>query len=309
MLMLSVVCIGVLLQSTTNICSQNKQGWRDWFWSNFTSKVQETAPTAAGAALGSFVVGQTGSDSIASEYMETLKPIGVTDPYIAYATGAILTIGIFTWIGFAIGEVLKLEKELKDRDLREIRSMKGWATILGRIKEIENILRFVIANPLIYPTRSSRINVLLKKDEFLENINDQDDILRDACNQLIREINAVTYSEKQFEEDQKIDSYIMTLRAQIFAQPTLEDQIVALEAMQDQQKTIDQMRGYLSLYYRLKNQLEVEKQLTPEQKTARGNWKAEASKTLQEPVEKVKMDEGKREAYRAMMRMRQQRNQ
>ena len=63
------------------------------------------------------------------------------------------------------------------------------------IQKIKGDLLVLVNNPLLYPTRSSKINALLKKDEFLQYVNDQDDLVQESCNQLIQEISAIEYSK------------------------------------------------------------------------------------------------------------------
>ena len=83
----------------------------------------------------------------------------------------------------------------------------------------------------------------------------------------------------------------------------LETQVAELKKIEGQQKTIQEMKGYLSLYYRLINKLEFEKgstyklkqheivpQFTPQQQTQFDTYKKQLEDIArQEQLEKVIM--------------------
>jgi hypothetical protein len=237
-LILIVAFVCLTGQPNSNMCAENKQSWADWFRSKFSPRETALAKTAV-ASAGAALAGQ----AALSSWRYGIHPIDA---------------------GFAIGGIYGI---VMQNIIQEI--LKNYPNRTDKVRAIKDNLIVAVNNPLLYPTRSSKINVLVKKDEFLAYVNDQDSLLQDACKELSSEINAIVYSDAQYAEDQKIDGYISQLKAKISSWPTVEGQIAALERMQDQQKTIAQMQGYLSLYFRLKNQLELEKQLTPEQKMVR----------------------------------------
>jgi len=268
-LILVAIFLCVMLQSNLSWCSGSlqpkKQTWGEWLSSIFTygrpkeralGQMKEDYPISALGSIAGYAV--------ASKYPQIQSHIekGVKLNIMAMQeiTGlnslSLGTIGVslfFSIYAVAIGRWITLYKT-------------GKFLRTDALLEIKNYLRIAIGNQLLYPTRSSKINVLIKKDEFLEYINDQDDLLNEACRQLIEEINTDDYPEDQENEDKKINKYISNLKVSIDSFPSLESKINALKRMENQQETVEKMRGYLSLYYRLQNKLEVEKKLAPEQK-------------------------------------------
>lgn len=250
-----VVVAYMLLQSSGVHGAQGpKQSWTDWAWSlmpgrpeETKARVKEILPVSAAGAVAGYAAAKT--------FPKLTERMGsaVFDVMIENVSSSQL--------GTAI---LVLDFMVYAQIIREMISYyrTGRPSRADAVQAIKDYLRIAIGNLLFYPTRSSKINVLIKKDEFLEYIDDQDDLLQDACSQLISEIDIPDYPNEQ--EDRKIDGYISKLKVNIAHLP-LEQQIAELEKIIGTQKTIEEMRGYLSLYYRLKNKLEVEKRLTPEQ--------------------------------------------
>lgn len=160
------------------------------------------------------------------------------------------------------------------------------------IETIKNDLFIIVNNQLLYPTRSSKINALLKKDEFLQYIDDQDNLLQDACNKLIEEIVALNYSESKKETDKAIDARLATLKAIIVRGQSITEQIKLLETTIDQKQHFDipEMQAYLSLYFRLKNKQNVEGKLTKEEKELQQPWNIETSKIEKRIVSEPEVD-------------------
>jgi len=160
------------------------------------------------------------------------------------------------------------------------------------MEKIKEDLFVMINNQLLYPTRSSKINALLKKDEFLQYVNDQEDLLQDACNQLIEEISALDYSATKKAADDAIDARMATIRSAIIRGQSLTEQINELETKigQKQHFDIPEMQAYLSLYFRLKNKQRVEGKLTKEEKEFQQPWKIEKSKIEKHIISEPSVD-------------------
>jgi hypothetical protein len=273
-LRLFVAIIGLLSQSPLIYCAQ-QQGWSDWF----RSKYQQYSGTAAEAqkSLASGVaavrsrVERAAAPSVAAyrdvwsdEPDNQYKVMHIDEEKLGKIGATALRLG-FSYV--IIGPSLLLTTASLINDLAN-----DYITRPQAIAGIKNNLKIAVAdNALLYPTRSSKIHVLLKKDEFLQYapsyFRDTNGIFDEACSQLSKEIQdsytqglTKAQIDAQRAEDSQIDSHVATLRKAIASEQSLEGKIKALELVQDQQKSIIQMRAYLSLYYRLKNQLEVEKQ-------------------------------------------------
>lgn len=264
--LISSIVIAVLLQSSSMYGAQNpsQQSWGDWFRTKYRQySAGATESARQGVAAVQSRVAKAAAPSI--EVARTLRDrIDTEESLGAAGKGALSVFLIYNLAGpavlWTIGNLIK--------DYRN-----NYITRPAVIEGIKNNLKAaVVYNGLLYPTRSSKIHVLLKKDEFLEfanvYINDTDGLLGEACSQLSKEISSAKYSEEQKEEDRQIDSHIASLRKAIDSKQSLEDKIKALELIQGDQKSIIQMRAYLSLYYRLKNQLEVKNQFALRQKQA-----------------------------------------
>lgn len=238
----AVFCIGMWLN--ISFCSENQSDWFGWLRSKLTSArsskvasiVQQKA-LAEAITLASTYAGieSTIITDVVSLFSALLEDI---EPIISsYRTGSV------------------------DRD--------------EAIRKIKEDVLILINNALLYPTRSSKINALLKKDEFLQYTNDQDDLVQEACNQLIREISAIDYSEAKKTADEAVDAKMATLRAAIIIHgQLLTKQIHELEVKlaQTQHFDIPEMQAYLSLYFRLKNKQKVERKLTIEEKAFQQPW-------------------------------------
>jgi len=148
------------------------------------------------------------------------------------------------------------------------------------IKIKDNIAQ-VLSNSTLYPTRSSKIHALLKKDEFSQYITDEYGLVQEACNELIKEINAIPYSQEQKKADRIIDDKIEDARIITSQGDTLKAQIKLLEDYCKEpieNFDIPGMQGYLSVYFRLKNKQEVESKLSPEERASRQAERSELQK-------------------------------
>ena len=254
-----ILCLGLQMP---NFASEKKQSWWNWLRAKWE---------------GSKVV------SVTTEKAK-MKAIA----------GAMALAVQYSWIeSHLIMDGIHLLLALVE-DIQTIISSYGLGSIDKdeAIKKIKEDLLLLINNQLLYPTRSSKINALLKKDEFLQYMNDQDDLLQDACNQLIGEISALEYSATKRAADEAIDLRMATLRASIIRGQSLTEQINELETKigQKQHFDIPEMQAYLSLYFRLKNKQRVEGKLTKEEKELQQPWNIETSEMEKRIVSEPEID-------------------
>lgn len=136
----------------------------------------------------------------------------------------------------------------------------------SKINTIKEDLSIFLLDNSLYPTRSSKINALLKKDEFIEYIEDEDGMLSEASNRLMKKLfSKDRRSERKRKKEEKIDGYISTLNKLILGL-TLKEQVALLRETPPITITPEESVGYVSLYNRLKNRLRLEKMLSPEQR-------------------------------------------
>lgn len=240
------------LQSNIGICAE-KQTWFQWIKSKFFTIRKPEYIKAALKREASYAT-QAAVAGASAHAAPTLARIVYYN--LGFPIASTLFLGTAFWV--FMGNLLLQES------LYEVRG--GDRAVA--VQKIKDVLALMLADNLLYPTRKSKIRVLLNRDDFLKYVKDgQNDnaVLIDACNGLANEVNQI-YSDEQLKAEDEINKHIESLEAQITTFPSLEGQIAALERMQEQPMTIHEMRAYLSLYYRLKNQLQVEKGLTPEQK-------------------------------------------
>ena len=262
MLIAIVCCVG--LQSNLSMGSEKpaakKQTWGEWFSSWLTygrpneramGHLKESLPRTTLALLAGGVVNTQYPEAVAIVGRVIQKKIRNIDSLLF---GSLYINTIFTLYASFISQFLFYYKT-------------GQLSKTDALLEIKNYLRITLGNQLLYPTRSSKVNVLTDKDEFLAYVDDQDGLLNEVCDQLLREIQTADYSEEQQQDDQKIDAHILELKVNI-DHLLLEQQIDALKWIADRQNTVEKMRGYLSLYYRLQNKLEVENKRSLKQKTS-----------------------------------------
>lgn len=143
------------------------------------------------------------------------------------------------------------------------------------IAKIKMHLQLIMKDRLLYPTRSSKLHALLKKDGLLASanryinhyVNDEYGLFDEACAQLSAQISKLNYSDEQRDEDRLIDAYIAELKISLADYTTLE-KIEYLQSPSEDKisflkyGSIEGMRAYLSAYYILMNELEIENKLS-----------------------------------------------
>lgn len=249
-LILSVVIIGLLLQSQLAYCSENKQTWMQRLASYFglSDRNKVVALNSAADAirvsslsLGTYIAGEHYAGLVSADFLQS-----VMSGYAILNMGGIL-------LKVIADNIDKANKKTEDR--------------LVAIQTIKNYLRIaVLYNDAMYPTRSSKIHALLKKEDFLSYVEDKGDILDIACRELIQEMEEGRYSKEKYiqelqDEDDKIDAYMADLRINQHMDEAFytEDKLDHLKG--GLQVPVEKMQAYLSLYYRLKAQLAVENNL------------------------------------------------
>jgi hypothetical protein len=248
-----ILCVGLGLNFS--LCSKNKQDWFNWFRSK----------------LASITSSKTAKVIVKKKIMAV--PLNLASAYSGIESKMLSdVVTLFLALVEDIGPIIASYRTGSvDRD--------------EAIQKIKADLLLVVNNPLLYPTRSSKINALLKKDEFLQYMNDQDDLVQESCNQLIEEISAIDYATTKKTADKVIDLRLATLKAMVYGQ-SLPNQLKTLEAWLKQPIHFDvpQMQAYLSLYFRIKNKQNVEGKLTIEEKTSRPLWGTDEERvTVTEP--------------------------
>lgn len=258
--LLLIVAFSLGMQSNISIASEpSTQSWGDWFRSKFAATRQAVAEKAPSVGVTTAGVMATAG------YLEPALRSILPKNYLLMAGGFGL---IYSTLGLAIDACISNYKQGSDSKAETINNIK-------------NDLTIVIANPLLYPTRSSKLHALLKKDEFVQYITDEYGLVQEACNELIREINDIPYSQDQKEKDRIIDDKIAEARVIIAYGDTLQAQIKLLEDYCKEPLgsfDIPGMQGYLSVYFRLKNKQDVESKLSPEEKASRQSERFELQK-------------------------------
>lgn len=162
--------------------------------------------------------------------------------------------------------------------------------IIGKIKYY--LIR-ILGNELLYPTPSSMLDALSKKDILLNGIipfvkNDIKDVrafFDEACNQLssgireqmseldeeaakqnelsrqFSELEGLSETVKNKKNNDTIDKHIAAYELGIANIQSLEDKIEAFRQGEYQSRDILQTRAYMSVYYRLVNELAIERAL------------------------------------------------
>ncbi len=268
---LITIALCAVLQSNIDFASEN-QSWGDWLkakYTQWTKKTTDIRPALTTAAVAGTIATQ--GRALLPYSQATLQVLGrpiyaatvFTPPLLLYAK-----VGIFLITVDLCGKIINQYR-------------RGTISKEEAIKDIQNNLMVTINQELLYPTRSSKLHALLKKDEFLQYINDKDGLVQEACNELIREINAIPYSSEQKENDAIIDDKMAEARIIIAQTDILEEQIKFLEDYcKDPLGNFDipGMQGYLSVYFRLKNKQAVENKLSPEEQASRKLERSELQK-------------------------------
>ncbi len=182
------------------------------------------------------------------------------------------------------------------------------------INAVQDLILMQLVNQFIYPTRTTKINALLKKNEFLLNRKDVDDIVSLACNQIIENISKTPYTT----DDQPIDLAINKLNAELLQFSTIEAKINYVKGLNFYENaTIEnigqllltlqniRVKAALSVLLRLEKQQMFEA-LYPNQ--SQETLRAEIADVYQQastknsPVRKLSMTPEEREQYLAKLR-------
>ncbi|HEX4069267.1 MAG TPA: hypothetical protein VHX42_04160 [Candidatus Babeliales bacterium] len=256
-LLLIAIALLIGIQLKMTVSSEN-QSWYDYLRSKWTTLIssrlgqltQEKGPMVAAAGLSSKLGSYAGI--IPVEYVQWLGisfPVGLVIIGLVYNIDSIISY-------YQTGSFSKTDAIIK----------------------IKGTLAQAISNATLYPTRSSKIHALLKKDEFLQYINDKHGLVQEACAALSQEVSNLPYSDEQKAKDKTIDTAMDKVKKSIINYETLDDQIAALENQKQNNMDIPAMQAYLSIYFRLKNKQAVESKLSLEEKASRQKWATEAEK-------------------------------
>jgi hypothetical protein len=247
--------------------ASEKQTWTDYFRSKWTE-------------LTSSRIGQ-----LTQEKAPLVAATGLSAKLGSYA--GVIPTGYIKWLGISFPVTLVIVALVYNIDSIISYYRTGSFNRTDAIIKIKDNIAQVLSNTTLYPTRSSKIHALLKKDEFTQYINDQYGLVQEACNELIGEINKIEYAKAQKEADEIIDKQMSEIRNMLKQYVTLEEQIKVLES-KEYNANIFEMQAYLSVYYRLKNKQNIENQLSQEEKASRQSWAKEAKEIEKQPQTKTK---------------------
>jgi hypothetical protein len=248
------LCMAIHLKM--NFASE-KPSWYDYLrskWTQFTSSrigqlTQEKAPLVAATGLSAKLGSYAG----------------------------VIPTGYIKWLGISFPVTLVIVALVYNIDSIISYYRTGSFNRTDAIIKIKDNLAQVLSNNTLYPTRSSKIHALLKKDEFTQYITDEYGLVQEACNELIGEINKIEYTEAQKKADGIIDQQMSKISNMLKQYVTLEEQIKVLES-EEYSTNILGMQAYLSVYFRLKNKQNVESKLSQEEKASRQAERLEESK-------------------------------
>lgn len=132
------------------------------------------------------------------------------------------------------------------------------------VSQIKDLIFLKLADSLTYPTRSTKLHALLKKNEFLvEKVEDADGLLAQACSDLSKQLVAIPYSFTEKEKDNAIDRQLSLLREKLVNITSLDSQLETIST-EDITNVLEQLgdpliQAKLSLVRRLQQQKLVEK--------------------------------------------------
>ena len=304
-LILIVVVIGFGLQTNSIICSEKRTWWDRLMSFAFLNE----EPSTKQKAMFDANVGKESLWNQAAMKVEKYKELGKA----GVAAGTITGVGgaLFSpfsqaqwsmpanmfanFVAFSfVGVILAV-------NLHKIVSLfkHGMTTRVEAAMSAKYYLDdFFIKNDVFYPTRSSKINALVKKDEFVDYVYDAHGILQEACEKVLDTLAADNRTEEQRNNESEIDTMISTIKGKISTEYTLEGKLSALDRLKFNEFSGNLMKAFDSVKFRLQNQLEVEKQLSSEEKASRQSWSIAAKSSLQEPVQKLQMKSHTAEGYR-----------
>ncbi len=88
-------------------------------------------------------------------------------------------------------------------------------------QEISKTIYAMVSDDLIYPTYSAKIHVLLKKDEFLNYLDDTDAIFNESCNKVIAQITDLK-NKRNAAQDSAIDTQMNEILKRCVNMPSYE---------------------------------------------------------------------------------------
>ena len=212
-----------------------------------------------------------------------------------------------TALGYIEDILRETEKKEERRELDREREEKKRKEREKQVNRVALKMWGLISENDLFPTRSSKINLLLKKDEFVDYIDDKEGIIDQATKQLIAKyFEEDDRTLEQKEKEEKIDTYVSSLKGRLFGLP-LKDQVDLLKNESPKRSTIAEIDGYNSLVGRLENKLAVENRLSPQQREKIEGLLFVANPEKQEEI-KTKYKDWVKEQKLETMRMRQKFN-
>lgn len=297
---LMVISMCVLSQSRL-YCADNpkEQTWSQW-WKSIWKMVPAKAP-AAGAAVG-YGVAKALPDEAKMFGAVALTGLGIQNwdwnsyEKLALGMGTVGLMGYFALLAYTIS----LWNDANQTSITRV-GCNDEETIKERLRYL--VFGFIL-NETLYPTYTSRVNALAKKDDFfhLSFYKNYLLVFNNACDYVMKRFvssreelkdqikvgqwDKMYYFGKTKEEWEKvlareteIDNYI-TLFKQLVANLSLEDQLKTLEktnlAISEKDTYLDyssRMIAFLSVYGRLKNKLEILRSLSPQELAVMDPWK------------------------------------
>ncbi len=155
------------------------------------------------------------------------------------------------------------------------------------VSQIKDLIFLKLADSLTYPTRSTKLHALLKKNEFLVGVEDADGLFAQACSDLSKQLAAIPYSLAERKKDNAIDRQLSLLRTQLVNITSLDSQLAKIST-EDITNVLNQLedpeiQAKLSLVRRLQQQKLVEEYVP-------GTLKQTSSSKFYQPM--TKKEEG-----------------
>lgn len=174
------------------------------------------------------------------------------------------------------------------------------------VKQAKEIIAIQLTNTLAYPTRLSKINALLKKNEFAGvDMKDEDGIVAQACAELSKEIAAVKLSPEQMQAEKPVDAEMTKIRIKLANFSSLDEQINKAKEGVTQVLRALQLPGYKA---RIATVMRLEKQQLVEQ-TAPGTFEKTSLSKLYPSIPKNELDEIKKRKNMTSEEWKKYRNQ
>ena len=224
------------------------------------AKQTSTAGMAVGAVLG----------YIATKNQDIATAVMADAPFMAYLTkffggaqqGGLVLAGSVSFSIPVFVTAYGIQKILVYYHNKDIAARKA-EDRLAAIEQVKTLISMQIASPLTYPTRSTKLHALLKKNEFLVDMKDVDGIVAQACSELSKQFTAIEYSDRQRAKDSLVDAELGSLRKRFVQKEitTIDGQIA--EASKDVSDILTMLerpnvKAALSTVLRLQQQKLVE---------------------------------------------------